>query len=89
MRNQADHLADNKPTNLSSISSSVNTYKANGNENGYKADFKKPATLGLFAESGITAPGGILIPVCSAREAWLNWVKVYNDEPKTPNYPCN
>ncbi|KFY34586.1 hypothetical protein V494_06639, partial [Pseudogymnoascus sp. VKM F-4513 (FW-928)] len=34
-----------------------------------KPDFKDSATLGLFVEDGITAPGGIQIPVCSAREA--------------------
>jgi hypothetical protein len=45
--------------------------------------------MGLFGNDGILAPGGIQIPVCSASEAFKNWDKVYNDEPKTPNYPCN
>lgn len=43
-------------TNLSTISSLVNTYKANSDKNRYKANFKDPVTLGLFFENGIVAP---------------------------------
>ncbi|KFY44460.1 hypothetical protein V495_03438 [Pseudogymnoascus sp. VKM F-4514 (FW-929)] len=71
------------------VEGSVNTYNANDKKNGYKPDFKDPKTMGLFGNDGILAPGGIQIPVCSASEAFHNWNKVYNDEPKTPNYPCN
>ena len=68
--------------------SAVKTYKANGEKNDKSAvDWSKPETVKPFLTDDITAPGGIIIPVCSPQEAFANW----GDHPdaNTPNFPCN
>ena len=68
-------------------SSSVRTYKNNGNKNG--ADFVDVTNRGSFDDlmkNDVTTPGFIRLPVCSPEQAYKNWDDIGpgND----PNYPC-
>ena len=69
----------------------MESFKANGNKNGAKAlDITNGDAVNSVVENGLRAPGVVLIPVCTAPEAWGNWNNHgrigFSD---TPNYPCN
>lgn len=68
------------------LSSSISSFRANGNKNGYKATLHDKNTLWDMAEDGVTAAGVTNFPICSGKEASDNWM---NGPEENPNYPCN
>ncbi|KAM0463941.1 hypothetical protein ACHAO4_000666 [Trichoderma viride] len=68
------------------IAGAVNTYKANGNKNGFKPSYNNPSIMASYISGDVTAPGGVAIPVCSAQEAFDNW---YAESTTRKNFPCN
>ncbi len=82
----AQRKMDEEIAYLTILSSSVNSFRANGNKNGYKAALDDQNTLWDMAENGVIAAGVINFPICSGKEASENWSKGSNDN---PNYPCN
>ncbi|KAK0117589.1 hypothetical protein ONS95_011925 [Cadophora gregata] len=69
--------------------SSVNSFKANGNKNGWK--IPDPATdtdsMWDIAENGVRAKGMFNVPICSGYEALSNLIDRIGE--KKGNWPCN
>lgn len=79
-------IDDKEIAYLLQLSSSVNSFRANGNKNGYKAALDDEKTLSDMAENGVIAAGVINFPICSGKEASKNW---FDGSEDNPNYPCN
>jgi hypothetical protein len=61
-------------------------YTANGNKNGWPAaDPSRATTVSDLYDSGIHTPGIVMIPICSAKVAFSNWVAADTSQ---PGYPC-
>ncbi|RDL39921.1 uncharacterized protein BP5553_04261 [Venustampulla echinocandica] len=70
------------------VTSSINSYKANGNKPGFVLDMSKGSSVDELASKGVQAAGVFTLPICTREEAWYNWF----DGPlasKAKNYPCN
>lgn len=69
----------------------VNSFAGNGNANGWSMLDPSNTVDGmdLVSEYNVTAPGVVMLPVCTASEAFSNWFSFTNGKPKSANYPCN
>lgn len=69
----------------------MNSYKKNGNKNGYTVDTLDQDTIEEMSDARYTTPGVFTIPVCDEYEAGHNWWDFSNNGkgPKPKNYPCN
>ncbi|OBT72588.1 hypothetical protein VF21_08135 [Pseudogymnoascus sp. 05NY08] len=63
------------------VVSSVNSYKANGDKNGFELDTSKGSTINDLASNGIRAAGVFTLPICSEKEAFSNWAQATSDRP--------
>lgn len=77
------------------VVSSVASYKANGDKNGFELDTSNGPAISDLASNGKRAAGVFTLPICSEKEAFSNWAQATSDRPsdridKTArNYPCN
>ncbi|OBT91658.2 hypothetical protein VE01_10350 [Pseudogymnoascus verrucosus] len=77
------------------VVSSVASYKANGDKNGFELDPSNGPAVSDLASNGKQAAGVFTLPICSEKEASSNWAQATSDRPsvridKTArNYPCN
>ncbi|KAJ0152877.1 Berberine bridge enzyme-like 21 [Fusarium oxysporum f. sp. albedinis] len=73
------------------VNGAVNSFAGNGNANGWSMLDPSNTVDGmdLVSEYNVTAPGVVMLPVCTASEAFLNWFSFTNGKPKSANYPCN
>ncbi|CAF9932295.1 MAG: hypothetical protein HETSPECPRED_008325 [Heterodermia speciosa] len=74
------------------IIGAVNSYAANGNQNGWAAtDPTSADALDDIFDNGLRAAGVVQIPVCSAEEAYGNWLYAINSgkTAMSAHYPCN
>jgi len=71
------------------LSSAVNTYKKNNNQNNAPAlNASDPGVIEDFAQNGIRAAGFTNFPICGGRTAWVRW----GTNPEQQNmdvYPCD
>ncbi len=76
---------------LSKITSAVESFKANGNKNGWGSiDMTNGDAVNAIVENGLRAPGVSQLPVCTPQEAFNNWAnhgRIGHSDPR--NYPCN
>lgn len=69
------------------VTSSVNSYAANGNKNGFVIDLSKASTIDDLTTNSVRAAGVFTIPICTQEEAHMNWS--IGPQDGSANYPCN
>lgn len=71
------------------ITGSLNSYTANGNQNGAPiASGLDPKTLSDLTMVDITTPGYVRLPVCSGATAMAAYTNPSRVDTSDPNYPC-
>ncbi|SCV50154.1 uncharacterized protein FFFS_09366 [Fusarium fujikuroi] len=73
------------------VNGAVNSFVGNGNANGWSMLDPSNTVDGmdLVSEYNVTAPGVVMLPVCTASEAFSNWFSFTNGKSKSANYPCS